>query len=273
MRPFAEDMQALAESHRTRYTVENTAGRPDRTWIAADMSIDPSGDFMIGVLGFSIVDQVRAFDEDSWSWTKGETTALHGAPSATTVPFAVDLRNERRWVAFATSTNIRQINFGAGFQFVLNQAVSELGLWPTNWEFDLVLSRGTVRQWINDHPQVFRLVRTLRFSNPGIDLDAERAAMRALGAERLREEYSAPRSGLLETGGDEFERKLEGVETGDATLRVYAREGRTHVEFRSSDHADYTTVDEFGDDLVRGMELVLEALRRYRSDTANDAAS
>jgi hypothetical protein len=63
---------------------------------------------MTGVLGFAVVDQIRSFDEETWSWTKGETVALRGAPSATTVPFAVDLRADRRWVAFATSNNIRQ---------------------------------------------------------------------------------------------------------------------------------------------------------------------
>jgi hypothetical protein len=270
MRPFTDDMRALADSHLTRYTETSTGGRLDRTWIAADMSVDASGDFMTGVLGFAVVGQVRSFDEQTWSWTKGETTELHGAPSATTVPFAVDLREERRWVAFATSNNIRQVNFGRGLESVLNQAVTELGLWPTNWEFDLVLSRGTVRQWISEHPQVFRLVRKLSFNNPGINLDAERAAMRALGADRMREEYSAPRSGLLNTDADEFERKLEGVESGDAAIRVVSRQGSARVEFRSEDHADHATVDEFRDDLVRGMELVLDALRNYRPEGDND---
>lgn len=72
MRPFAEDMSALAESHQTVHTMRSTAGRPGRRWVAADMTITPSGEFMTGVLGFSEQQQQVTFDDEAFSWMKGE---------------------------------------------------------------------------------------------------------------------------------------------------------------------------------------------------------
>lgn len=271
-RPFAQDMMVLAESRKTIAVTRSTGGRPDRTWIAADMTTDPRGEFMTGVLGFEVVDEVRTFDEGTWSWSKAEATPMMGAPSSTTVPFAIDLRESRRWVAFATSSSIRHQNFGTGLALVLNQAIRDLQLWPTDWEFDLVLSRGTVRQWIESHPNVYRIVRTLKFSNPGLDLDAERTAMRALGANRLTEEFAARRSEILRTDSAEFESKLEGIETGDARLQIWARGQSVDAEFRSDDAADFQFVDDFGNDLALGMEYVLAALRDYQAPASGRSA-
>src|SRR5690348_8075781 len=81
VRPFDEDMRALADSHLTTATVG------DAVWTAADMTVDSHGNFMTGVLGFSERDQRRQFDRDTWSWVKGETEETEGASAATTVPF------------------------------------------------------------------------------------------------------------------------------------------------------------------------------------------
>lgn len=62
MRPFKEDMLALAESRETRAVVR------DREWIAADMSLDASGTFMTGVLGFAEEEVLRDFEPEAFSW-------------------------------------------------------------------------------------------------------------------------------------------------------------------------------------------------------------
>jgi hypothetical protein len=219
---------------------------------------------MTGVLGFEIRDEVRQFDEDAWSWSKSDAVPTEGASSSTTVPFAIDLRQHRRWVAFATSASIRHGNFGVGLMLVLNHAVQKLNLWPTDWDFDLAVSKSTLDAWLHQHPRVFRFVRTIRFSNPGLDLDDERAAMRALGANRSTHEYAAPPGKSLDIDSRQFQEKIEGIDSGDTKVRLWARGHRTTSEFRSEEHADRDTIEEFGSDLARGMELVLAALRVYR---------
>ncbi|WP_211285756.1 hypothetical protein, partial [Mycobacterium timonense] len=72
MRPFAEDMSALAESHQTVHTMRSTAGRPGRRWVAADKKITQELELMTGVLIFSEQQQQVTFDDEAFSWKKGE---------------------------------------------------------------------------------------------------------------------------------------------------------------------------------------------------------
>src|SRR6266545_5352803 len=88
-----------------------------------------------------------------------------GASRRTTVPFAVDLREDRRWVAFAPSARIQPASFRRGFAAVLNTAVARLQLWPSEWEFDLVLQKRTVEEWIAEHDQVFYFRRKVKLTN------------------------------------------------------------------------------------------------------------
>ncbi|MEV5210219.1 hypothetical protein AB0K35_22365 [Micromonospora sp. NPDC053740] len=96
IRPFADDMRALADSRLTTFVVPATPERPARAWYAADMRLAMGDDFMTGVLGYSVVDQKRYFDPDSWSWIKGATEDSDAASQDTVVPFAVDLREHNR---------------------------------------------------------------------------------------------------------------------------------------------------------------------------------
>lgn len=148
---------------------------------------------------------------------------------------------------------------------VLNAAVQKLKLWPTDWYFDLVLSQGVIQEWIEEHPQVVKLIRDLGIPNPGRDLSEDRAEMRALGAARKRDEFTAGPTDALKTRTEEFARLLVGVETGDTKVRLESRSGHGKVRsvFRSDEHADYIYVADFHDDLQAGMELALEALRDY----------
>ncbi len=167
-RPFAQDMLDLANSHRTEAIIQNNR------WIASDMEVRDRGAGMVGLLGFAVSDQFRSFAEEDYSWLKGSTFGYTGAQEDTVVPFAVDLRDHRRWVAVATSARIQHARFATGLAAVLNQAVMELGLLPTDWEVDTISSPSNLLEWVARHSEIIRLRRVVKFSNPGRDLDRDR---------------------------------------------------------------------------------------------------
>lgn len=265
MRAFADDMAALAESHLTTYTVKSTGGRPGRRWVAADMTTTPGGEFLTGVLGYSEQQQQVTFDDESFSWMKGQVEDSDSANEQTIAPFAVDLRDHNRWIAFSTTGRLQPSSFRNGLEHVLNQAVSELGLMATAWEVDLVTSPGVIQQWLRENPLVHRLTRTLKFTNPGRNLDEDRRQMRALAANRKTEEFAAPRGKILDVSSEEFQDKLQGTETGDVDLVMVSRgvHGVSKVTFNSRDSVDASYVEDFGANLQRGMDEVLRALREY----------
>jgi hypothetical protein len=265
MREFAEDMKALAESHLTVFTEQSTAGNPGRRWVAADMEVTPSGDFLTGVLGFSEQQLHVTFDDESFSWMKAQVEDADSATERTLAPFAVDLREHNRWVAFATTTRLQPTTFRPGFEHVLNEAVSQLGFMPTAWEFDLVTSTSTIREWLSQNPLVHQLRRTIKFTNPGKDLDDDRSEMRALAANRKTEEFKAAYNKALDTTSAEFQGKIEGTETGDLDIVMHARgvHGVSDVTFNSRHSVDRTNVTDFGADLQHGIDVVLAALREY----------
>jgi hypothetical protein len=264
MRSFAEDMQTLAASHRTRHYERGTRERPARTWFAADMRATPGGEFMMGTLGYSERQQHREFDAQTWSWLKGATQEADAASEQTVVPFAVDIRDDQRWVAFAPAPRLQPGGFRRGLELVLRQAVADAKVLGAEWDVDLVTSRASIEQWLEEHPRVFKLQRTVKFSNPGRDLDDDRTEMRALAARRKFEEFAAPPNRTLDTTSDTFVAKLDGTETGDLELVMTARgeHGVREVRFNSRERADEDLVEDFVD-LEQGMEVVLAALREY----------
>jgi hypothetical protein len=255
MRPFREDVVALAESGELRAVVEG------REWIAADMSLDPSGDFMTGVLGYSDVETKRDFEEEAFSWVKGPTREEAGASTQTLVPFAIDVRDDHRWVGFVPSRLIRVRKFSEGFSIVLNRAVQTLGLIAAEWEVNMLTDRSTIDEWLEENQDVVLFVRTVKFENPGRDISAERAEMRALAAKQKTESFQAPPQGYLRLQqNEEFEGLLHGVETGDVDIELKARSGQ---RFKSLEHADERFISDYGSDLETGMGRVLDALREY----------
>jgi hypothetical protein len=264
-RTFAEDIEALADSHLTVYTERSTGGRPGKHWIAADMTVTPSDDFLTGVLGFTEQQQQLTFDTETFSWMKAEVEDSDAASEATVAPFAVDLREENRWVAFATTSRLQPQSSRKGLEHVLNHAVAALGLMPTAWEVDLVTSSGVIREWLERNPLVRLLRRTLKFTNPGRDLDDVRQQMRNLAANRKTEEFAAPRGKILNVDSEEFQGKLEGTETGDVDLVMESRgfHGVGRVTFNSRDTVDTVEVEDYGTNLQRGIDIVLAALREY----------
>jgi hypothetical protein len=213
-RPFAEDMRLLAESHGTRASFRGSE------WVAADLRVLPSEDFMTGILGFSDEETLHDLDPSVFSWLKGPTRTVEGASERTMVPFAIDLRESERWIAFGTSLRIQPPGFAAGFQATLNAAVAQVGdgLMPTEWEVDLVTGQHRVEEWLEIHPNVTTFTRVVRLHNPREKLDADRAEMKALAARTKTETFSistARGQHLNIKDNPEFESKLEGVDTGD----------------------------------------------------------
>lgn len=274
MRPFSEDMRALAESRQTSYLVPATPERPARTWYAADMRLAMGEDFMTGILGYSVADQKRFFDSDGWSWIKGPTEDSDAASQDTVVPFAIDLREHNRWVAFATTGRIQPASFRPALGQVLSTAAQNLHLMPADWECDPVVSQHTVQEWIEKHPLVKLLRRTVKFSNPGRDLDDVRTKMRAMRARRATEEFAAYNSQVLNVDSEAFQDKLQGLETGDTRVQMKSREAQgVDATFDSDTRTDDTRIDDYGKDLERGMDLVLRALVVYADTRPPRAAA
>lgn len=265
MRDFAQDMAALAESRMTVHIERNTGDRPAKRWVAADMNLTPDGVFLTGLLGFSEQQQQVTFDHESFSWMKGQVEDADSASEQTIVPFAVDLRPGQRWVAFATTGRLQPSTFRGGFERVLNEAVAALGFIPTAWEFDLVTSKSRIFDWLRENPLVHQMTRTLKFSNPGKDLDEDRRQMRALAANRKTEEFKAARGQILNINSEEFQGKLDGTETGDLDVVLHARgsHGVTDVKFNTRDSVDESRVEDFGTNLENGIDVVLRALIEY----------
>lgn len=265
-RPFREEVMALIDSRRTEFVERMTNGRPMRRWVAADLQLTPSGDFVTGVLGYSEQQQHVSFDDDSYSWIKGAVEDADAASEQTIAPFALDLRDGQRWLAFATTARLQAQGFRRGLESVLNTAVMEvLGEMPGAWEVDLVTSQSAIFDWLRLNPRVHRLVRTVKFSNPGKDLTDDMAQMRALHANRKTEEFKAPYRGVLDVTSEAFIEKLDGTETGDLDVLMEARgeRGVRNVKFNTRTSVDKSTIEEFGTNLQAGMDAVLAALREY----------
>lgn len=258
-RPFSEVMRMLAESHETR------AQLGGKQWIASDLQLRDNGDTMIGVLGYEVSEQMLAFAEKDFSWLKGTTQLVQGAHPDTVVPFAVDLRDKRRWVAVAVSARIQHSAFANGLQAVLNAAVEKLGLLVTDWEVDMITSSSNVLEWVANHSGIKVFRRTVRFSNPGRNLDDDKADMRSIGATVKETEYRALRDQSLNLSENPaFIEMLDGMDRGDVDVQLVAENQGVRQRYSSKDRPDEDFVSAF-DTLQDGMESVLSALRVYSS--------
>lgn len=264
-RSFRDEMTLLAESQETKAVLRGVE------WIASDLKLDPSGDFMTGILGFAEEDVLREFDAEAFSWLKGPMRTEFGASERTMVPFAVDLREDHRWVAFATAHRIRPPGFVNGLKATLNNAVTNIGLRvPLEWDVDLVPDVTTLERWIEEHPDITVFVRDIYLHNPGRDIEDDRKEMRALAARVKEEKFTAYRGQRLRLEGPEFEEKLDGIDTGDARIRLRTA---SHETFNSDENTEVKWIDDYRDDLEAGIERVLSALVAFvqrRRDRRNE---
>lgn len=257
--------------------MERTVG--GRTWIAADLELHESGDFLTGMIGYEEPDERVEYDREASSWLKSRRSLIAGASSKAVVPFAVDLREDRRWVAFALSPHIRPETFRNGLEVALNAARESIGF-PTDWEVDLVTGKSTVEEWVRGHPEVRLFRRTMKLPNPPRDLSDDIAEMREIRAYNRTEQFTARRNLTLQVVDQEgnltevFSRLLDGIENGYIEVNLTAR-GGTGIEYKFStrNQADGTYVEDFGDDWELGIDLVFAALREYSARRADEAVS
>jgi hypothetical protein len=272
-RPFREDMASLLEAAPLRFPIPGTG----KEWIAADLEWRGRDDqFLVGMLGQADEHTRRLFDEVNLSWLKGETRQVGGAREEALVPFAVDTREHRRYVAFATGGGLNQVQFLSGFTRCVNHAVSRLGLWPVDWDIDLVTLRQDVYEWLRDHGQVFEIMRIVRLPNPGGDLSDIRRRMRALRSREARDIYKAQHAQSLDVVDDEGQptepmiELTEGLEEGDVQLRMRARRIETDQEprFDSIERSHFVYTDDWADHAT-GINVVLERLIEFSESRAN----
>lgn len=266
-RDFREEINDLVESRATEQQQD------DRVWIASDLQWDATETFVIGLLGFRERRELVNFNRDAWSFLKGEREETDLPATRDLVPFAIDARPERRWVAHATSNRIRQNTFALGLEMALNAAREHLGL-PTDWEVDTVTSKRTLEHWIRQYGQyVTQLYRVVKMPNPVRDVSADQEEMAALAARRKEETYKAGASNIRLTEPDgqlteAAQRKFDGMDLGYVELKVTAAGPGFTETFSTKRSIDDTRIDDFDTDLEVGMSLVLDRLRAYSEERA-----
>ena len=264
---FGQEMNLLAELG--RFEAQDGA----KQWIVGDIQIDNSGAFLSGIIGFTDPETRLHFDESTDSWIKALSEKVAGASSKSVVPFAIDLRPERRWTANATSSRVHADTFRRGIELALNAARSTRGF-PTDWEVDLVTSPATFDEWIESHRDIREIKRTIRPPNPGRDLTKDLEDMDALAARRKQEVYTAGYNQNLKVFDDEghtteaIKNLAFGTDTGQVTIEIEARVQGGTRKFKSKMSADDVYVEDFGNDWQLGIEFVLDALREYSDGRA-----
>ena len=243
--PFDHEMRMLADLGRFE------ASEGDKRWIVGDIEVDDSSSFLSGIIGFTDPETRLHFDKSANSWIKALSEEVEGASSKAVVLFAIDLRSDRRWTASATSPRVRAETFRRGIELALNAARSERGF-STDWEIDLVVSSATVEEWVERHPAVRLIRRTVKLPNPGRDISKDIREMRNLAAARKTEEYTAPYSKNLRAVDDEgrasdaIRDMAAGVETGQVELYLEARTLGGPIRFRWTSNVDEAYVTDFG---------------------------
>jgi hypothetical protein len=263
-RPFGEDMRTLAESGETKVRLL------DLMWAAGDLHVTPSEDAVTGVFGFEDREHLRLFDEAANSWIKAqEREAIGASLERTTVPFAVDLREDHRWVAFGTSIKIQAATFAKGLTMILSGAVSKVGLMPLEWEVDLVKDVALVEDFIERYPNITRFVRIIHRQN-GMRLDEDRRQMQELWAHEKRVEFRTAerkRTGVLNVQGNpDFHEWLDGLDEGDVDVELQAGHGISKQYFSSTNRAVRDWVPDYGTNMELGMDYMLAALHKFVED-------
>lgn len=255
-------MRMLAELGR----FEATEG--DKRWIVGDIEVDDSTSFLSGIIGFTDPETRLHFDESANSWIKALSEEVEGASSKAVVPFAIDLRPERRWTASVTSPRVRAETFCTGIELALNAARSARGF-STDWEVDLVASPATVEEWVERHPAVRLVRRTVKLPNPGRDISEDIRKMRDLAAARKTEEYTARYNKNLHAvdnegrASDAIKDIAAGIDTGQVELYLEARAPGGIIKYRWTSNIDEVYIADFADDWQLGIEFVRDALREH----------
>jgi hypothetical protein len=256
-RAFAEDMRTLVQAE----AIHAPYGTDE--WFATDLSIEPSGTFMSGIVGFMSSEEYRLVDWEKPSWKKAPTTVVEGGTRNTIVPFAVDLRRDRRWIAFAPTARIQPVTFTLGFKVLLESAVTSLGLMPAEWDVDLIPSTKRIFEWLSENPDVSEFIRVVRRPNPDRQVHQDIARMRSMGARTKREEYTPFYGKTLNLADNPelVEELIARAPEGDVDITIRTRTGRS--TFRSRREIEEGTVSDWGRDLDAATDAMLEAVRLW----------
>lgn len=241
------------------------AERSGNTWIAADLELTDD-DLLVGVIGYETVEVFTNFNEEEWSWLKGPQRTEEGASGATLSPFAVDLHEDRRWVCFGPSGRLNRVSFPGGFQAVMNEALRQQNEGFSDWEVDIVSSGTALREWVSEHHEITRLVLTIRRPNPGRDLSEDLQRMARLRARTKTEEYSPEWGGTLDLPHGELDDLTADMAKTNVDVKLTAREGTSNARFDSKHRVEQRFVEDYGNDMRLGMELVADALRAFSAE-------
>lgn len=259
---FHSDLTELVESQETRALVDGLY------WIAGDFERDASGDLVTGILGYESSEQFVEFDEEANSWMKGPTHEVSGATSKTMVPFAIDMRNDSRYICFAQQPTISAARFCRAFGAVLAAAVEAQGWVGQLWEVDLVAEPNDLLEWLAQNPNITKIVRVVKRPNPsGEYLQDDLNKMNLVHARRLKEEYSVGQGrGQHSMSAESPEAQsllTDGLEQGNVEITATAKgAGGLGSTFSSKVSRAKSTVASFNDPRVGG-ERVLGALRDF----------
>jgi hypothetical protein len=262
-RPFHDVMKSVAAIGVLKATV-GSPGRvvnPETEWAASDLALTDNDTILSGVIGF-----------EEQSSLIGEETRPEAGSEHTLVPFAVDIRDDRRWVAFATAQKIRPAGFANAFQAALQAAVEQFTPFTSAWEVDLVTAQSKIKQWVEEHPTVVVFRRTVRYPNPVRDLSDIQQEMLALHARTKQEEfrpYAGQPLDLAEPGV--LDALLEGVENGNVDAYLQAEgKGSTKPRFNTRLASNEEWIDDYRDDLSLGIQRVTTVLRTYSARQAGE---
>lgn len=274
-RSFRDDMTILAnvgELRVVRGTSESVVNPPVE-WVARDLALSDDGTILSGLIGFATSKRLYVPDDENQSWLKGEEHTPEAGSDDTLVPFAVDIRDDRRWIAFATAKKVQPIGFANAFQSALQAAVESIHPFPSSWEVDLITSQSTIDEWLAEHPAVVVFKRTVRYPNPVRDLGALHQEMLDLHARTKVEEFRAYPGETLDVANPNVLRVLlDGVERGNVDAYFQAQsDGGVRPRFNTRLASDEEFVDDFRDDLSRGLVLVTNVLRTYSARRAGEA--
>lgn len=254
-RDFAADLFKLVENQSTR------APAKGRMWSAGDLEVDPSGTFVTGILGFEDDQTLVTFDPDAFSWTKGDRSDVVGATDETMVPFAIDARDGRQFVAFTTTRRIKATTFCDALSAVFTEASDAEGWQGLVWEVDLITDTTELDAFLVENPFLTMVQRTVKRPNPrGEYLEDDLARMNTLSAQTLSEVYRIRRKTRLSEEATELIKA--GLSEGFTEVRLESNSDGVSVQFDSKKRRKKTVIDDFrGMIKERGTELLSQALQ------------
>lgn len=243
------------------------------TWTATDLSVTADNNFATGVLAYEVTERLRHLvtdDEGIPSWLKSDPHEDAGATRATTVPFAIDLDSNRRFIAYAPSQRIQAQRFRDYFGKMLDAAAKRAKLLPADWEIVPLQNRPQVMEWLKTHPDVSYFVRTVRLPNPAADsiLSRDLRRMKDMLVREKEERYKPMHGATIRLQDPELVQELfEGLGEGDIEVQLHARNGDM---ISSKDAAEHRMVVDWGEDASLGIEIVLEELTEYIQHTEQE---